>query len=144
MISYDEWLKELHKATNEINQKASLKTKRKGIAGFRDKFAFYKMALFFAYGYISIIQTMIIFLGITPQAIDNVNGFLKVIGISYKIPVEIASVATIGLIIGLFVFGVLAMSVLGLYKREAEVSTAQSPGFYAIYKILAEQERKNK
>ena len=131
---YKEFINDVEKATNEINQKQSINTTRHGAAGLRDKFAFYKMSLFFAYGYISIVQTMIVFLGLTPQAIDNLNMFLLLVGIKYQFPVNISSVVAIGLVVGLFIFGVLAMMYLGLYKREAEVSTRQNPGFYLVDK----------
>ena len=94
---YEKFKENLEQATNEINQRTSIRTQRKGFAGFRDKLAFYKVAIFFAYGYISIIQTMIIFLGITPQAIENVNGFLKTLNIPIQLPVDISSKITTSL-----------------------------------------------
>ena len=126
-------MSELNNSANNINQNETVKTPRKGIQGIRDKFAFYKMAMFFAYGYISLIQTMIIFLGITPQAIENLNSFILVIGLKYQFPVELSSFATILLIIGLFIFGVLAMLHFGLYKREAEVASQQNPAMFLLY-----------
>jgi len=131
---YKKYMKGIEEATNEINQRISIKTKRRGFAGFRDKLAFYKVAVFFAYGYISIIQTLIIFLGITPQAIENINGFFTTLGIRYQFPVDISSIVAIMIIIMLFIFGVLAMLFFGLYKREQEISTMQQPGYYLIAK----------
>jgi hypothetical protein len=130
--NYETFKKAIEEATNEINQRSSAQTKRKGLAGLRDKFTFYKMAIFFAYGYISIIQTMIIFLGVTPSAIKNINDFLVVVGIPFQFPVDVASLLAIVIIFMLFVFGIFAMLLLGLYKREQEVATLQSPGWLML------------
>jgi len=135
---YDEYMKGIEQATNEINQRISARTKRKGSIGFRDKLVFVKVAIFFAYGYISIIQTMIIFLGITPQAIENINGFFVTVGIPIQLPVDISSVIAISIIVVLFIFGIFAMLFFGLYKREHEIATMQSPGYYLIVKQNAE------
>lgn len=132
MDRYESFRKLLERATNEINQRAAAKTDRKGYAGFRDKFAFFKLALVFAFGYVSIVQTMVIFLGVTPQAIENVNGFLYSVGVSYQFPVDISSMVAIGIVVGLVIFGVLAVLVFGLLKREQEVNISQSPGFYLL------------
>ena len=131
---YQQFQTGIEQATNEIHQKNSVKTQRTGFAGLRDKFTFFKVAIFFAYGYISIIQTMIIFLGITPQAIMNVNGFLVTIGIAYQFPVDVASFVAIAMIVLLFVMGVMAMLYLGLFKREQEIGSMQHPGFYLLAK----------
>lgn len=134
LYSHDDYVRDVEKATNEISQKKSITTERKGMSGFRDKFTFYKVAIFFAYGYISLIQTMIIFLGITPQAIININGFLAGIGVGYQFPVDIASFVSIMIIFFLFVFGIFAMKYFGLFKRESEIGAMQSPGNYLIAK----------
>jgi len=131
---YELFKKKIEKATNEINQRASVGSTRKGFAGFRDKFTFYKMAVFFAYGYISIIQTMIIFLGVTPQAVKNVNDFFRLLGIPFQFPVDVASFLAIIIIVALFVFGIFAMMFLGLFKREQEITIMQSPGFFLLVK----------
>lgn len=131
---YELFKTKLEQATNEINQRTSSITARKGFAGLRDKFAFYKVAVFFAFGYISLIQTMIIFLGITPQAIININSFLRAVGFSFQFPVDISSLLAILIIIGLFIFGIFAMLFLGLYKREQEIGTIQHPGIYLLVK----------
>jgi hypothetical protein len=121
-------------ATNEISQKESLETGRKGISGFRDKLTYYKVAIFFAYGYISIVSTIILFLGVTPQAIENVNNGLTSIGAPFQLPVGMASFVAISLVFFLFVGGVIAMRFLGLYKREGEIGVLQNAGFYLLSK----------
>jgi len=132
--NYTIFRKQIEQATNEINQKQSITTTRKGAGSIRDKLTFYKFAFFFAYGYIGLIQTMIIFLGVTPQAIKSINNFLLTLGITYQFPVDIASMITIIMIACLFIFGVFAMIYFGLYKREQEIGTMQSPGIYLLSK----------
>jgi hypothetical protein len=134
MYTHNDFINDIAKATDEIDQKNSVSTNRVGNKSIRDNFAFYKMAIFFAYGYISIIQTMIIFLGVTPQAIVNLNLFFSTLHIPIQLPVNISSVLAIILIIILFFGGILAMKFIGLYKRELELSTLQSPGMYLVAK----------
>ena len=133
MNKYDTFRRLLEESTNEINHKQAAKTNRKGkLLWVRDKLAFFKLAIIFGIGYISIVQSMVIFLGITPQAIENMNGFLLAMGISYQFPVTMSSLVTLGIVAGLVIFGVLAVLVFGLLKRESEISVSQSPGFYLI------------
>lgn len=131
---YEIYKKNLEQATNEINQRSALQTTRKGLRSFRDKFAFYKIAIFFAYGYIQIIQTIIIMLGVTPDAIENINMFFRKTGIPFQLPVDISSILAVIIIFSLFTFGVFAMLVFGLYKREQEIGCLQHPGLYLISK----------
>jgi len=132
--SYDKFQRGIEQATNEINQRNSIKTMRTGLGGIRDKIAFLKVAITFAYAYVAIIQSLVIFLGITPQAIENINGFMLTLGIRYQFPVNISSIVAVSIIIGLFVFGVLSMLFLGLYKREQEVTSMQQPGYLYLSK----------
>lgn len=131
---YDRFKGDIEIATNEINQRLSIKTTRKGFGGFRDNIVFYKMAVTFAYAYIAVIQSLIIFLGVTPQAIININNFFNTIGIPFGFPVDISSMVAVVIIFGLFIFGILAILILGLYKREQEIGTLQQPGFYLSVK----------
>jgi hypothetical protein len=132
---YDNFRKLLEQATNEINQRSAAKTNRKGkLLWLRDKFTFFKLAMLFAFGYVSVFQSLIIFLGITPQAIENINGFLLTLGFSYQFPVALSSFVAIGIICSLVIFGVIAVLVFGLLKREQEIGISQSPGFYLIVK----------
>ena len=136
---YDVFRERLEQATNEINQRSAATTTRKGkLLWMRDKLAFFKLALVFAVGYVSIVQSMVIFLGITPQAIENVNEFFVVLGIPYQFPVALSSFVAISIVAGLVVFGILAVLVFGLLKREQEVNISQSPGFF----LLATQNEK--
>lgn len=134
LFDHKEYVEAVAQVTNEINQQRSVGTNRKGFASFRDKLAYYKVAVFFAYGYVSIIQTMVIFLGITPQALENINGFFSAIGIPLQLPVDISSIIAIVLIIVLFFGGIFAMRFLGLYRREQELGVLQNPGLYLLCK----------
>jgi len=135
----------IENATNMINQRIGAKTKRRGIKGLRDRISFFKFSLTVAYTYIATIQTVIILLGITPQAIENINIFMGTLGIGFRFPVDLSSIIAVSVVIGLFVFGVLAILFFGLYKREQEIGVMQSPGFllvahqnYEIIKLLKE------
>jgi len=135
MDKYTSFRKHLEQATDEIKQKTAAKTNRKGkLLWLRDKLTFFKLATVFAFGYVGIIQSMVIFLGLTPQAVENVNDFFFTLGIPYQFPVAMSSFVAISIVVGLVVFGILAVLVFGLLKREQEVSISQSPGFYLIAK----------
>lgn len=131
---YIQFKEDIEQATNEINQRLALQTGRKGVKNFRDNFAFYKVAMTFSYAYITIIQSVILLIGITPQAIENINKFFITVGIPFQFPVSIASILTIVIIFALFTFGVFAILFFGLLKRESEIGVIQSPGFYLITK----------
>jgi len=130
---YAEYVKELHEATDDINLKVSMKTERKGKASIRDKIVSGRFVWVEAMAFMSVIQAMLIFTALIPASIVNVNGFMEFIGINYTIPVAVGTIMSVVSILGMFVFGIIAVR-LGTFKRNAEIAHTMSPVSYLLWK----------
>ena len=142
MDEFEEYLKDVEAATNEINLKKSSTTNRTGSSKWRDRLMYGRIAWQEALAFVAIIQTVIIFVALVPQSILSVNGFLNLIGLSYQFPIHIASLIVIIFIIFVFAFGLVAVRYIGTFTSTNEISTKMYPGYYLLWKEMKNLEKK--
>jgi len=92
--------------TNKIDLKrATRETNRKGLRGLVGKIVFGKAAWQEALTYFAILQSIVIFTALIPDAIGNVNDAFLLIGLPLQFPVSVSSLASLLFIIFIFIFG---------------------------------------
>ena len=74
---------------DSIQLKKAVSTKRRGKAGFRDKFVFGRTSWVEALSYISVIQSVVIFTALIPTAVVTFNEFLVWMRLPIQFPVNI-------------------------------------------------------
>jgi len=141
-MNYDKYSKDIEKSTDAINLKEAISTARKGGAGFRDKFVFGRISWTEALSYVSIIQSVVIFMALIPDAVSTVNEFLTWLGIPIQFPVEISSVAAVLFIVLVFIFGIFAIRYLGTSRRGAEVTGKLNPAIFLLWQKLDDIEKR--
>jgi len=140
--SFKEFSNQMEKATNGINLKVAVGTKRKGKAKFIDRLVFAKYAWSESLSYFAVVQTAMIFFGLIDRVVENINaGFLDLgqfIGITnpYQFPVNIASYVAIMFVVFIFIFGIIAVRNLGTTRRGAEIGQKLSPNGYLIWQKI--------
>ena len=134
--SFQTYSKRIEKAVNEIPSNEVIKTERKGFASLRDKLVFGKAAWTEALSYFAILQAIIIFLALVPNAVQNINDVIKPTGIQF--PIIASSVVALLFIIFIFFFGFFSYRYLGTAKRSAEISAKLSSCDFVEWKDLQE------
>ena len=142
MTEFNKFSKEMDTAADGIDLKQAVGTKRKRAAKIRDKFVFGKMAWAESLTYISIFQSMIIFMALIPTAVGTMNSMFEWIGINYAFPVELASITAVVGIVVIFIFGLIAVRHIGTTKRAQEIGSKMNPGIYLLWKKMEEIEKK--
>jgi len=132
-MDFDTFSKAMSNAGDRIDLRKAVGTERKRGAKVRDKFVFGKVAWAEALTYISIIQSMIIFMALIPLAVISVNGMLEWIGIGWQFPIELASVSALIAIVCIFVFGLIAVRHIGTTRRAQEISAKMNPAFFLLW-----------
>ena len=141
-MSFNEFSREVELANDKIKLKEASKTDRKGAAKLRDKLVFGKVSWGEAFTYLGIVQTTIIFFGLMDDVIVNMNQFLTTIGIEYQFPVGMSILAALLFILGVVVFGILAVRHIGTYRSSLELGTKMNPGIYLLWEKMRELEEK--
>jgi len=132
-MTFKTYVQDIKKYSNQIQLKDASYSGRSGKAGVRDKTVFGKMSWNEALSYISIIQSVIIFTALIPDAVGTVNGFLEWLGIPYQFPVDMASVGAVIFIIIVFIFGLIAVRHVGTLRSASEVGNKMNPGMFMLY-----------
>jgi hypothetical protein len=141
-MDFEEYSKEIEEATNNINLKLSSTTKRKGKLRFRDRLIFGKYAWQESLSFLSILQTIVIFMALIPSAVVSLNAFLGLIRIPVVFPLHLSSLVSVGFIIFIFFFGIIAVRFLGTITSANEIGAKMNPGNYLLYEKLEELEKK--
>ena len=141
-MDFEEYSKQIEDATNNINLKLSSNTKRKGKSRFRDKLVFYKYAWQESLSFMSVLQSVIIFMALIPAAIISLNEFFVWMNIPFIFPVHISSLFAICFIIFVFFFGLIAVRYIGTISSTGEISAKMNPGNYLIWEKLEKIEVK--
>jgi len=142
MTGYEKYSREIEEVTNKINLKTAVGTARKGGAKARDRIVFGKLSWTEALSFVTIIQSVVIFTALIPDAVVSVNTFLDYFGIPFHFPVEISSVGAVVFIIVVFIFGLVAVRHIGTYKRSNELTSKMNPGTYLIWEKIEKLEKK--
>lgn len=142
MDEFEEYLKDVEQATNEISLKKSSTTSRKGKSKWRDRLMYGRVAWQEALAFVAIIQTIVIFVALIPQSVLTVNGFLSFIGIAYQFPIHIASLLVLFFIIFVLIFGLIAVRYIGTFTSVNEISTKMYPGYFLLWKQIRQLEKK--
>jgi len=132
--SFQTYSQRIERAVDDIPSSDVIGTKRKGFASLRDKLVFGKAAWTEALGYFAIVQAIIIFTALVPNAIQNVNEIVKPIGIQF--PIVTSSVVAFLFIAFLFCFGFFSYRYLGTAKRSAEIGAKLSACDFVEWKDL--------
>jgi hypothetical protein len=142
---FEKYSKELEDITKELPLKQAIKSKRKGIINMLiDKLV---MSRFFwqeAFGFLAILQTIVIFTALVPQSVYTINDFLSWLHIPFALPVGFSSVITISFIIFIFIFGYVTVRLMKTTTISAEYGAKTSPSLYLMWKKLDEIEEKLK
>jgi len=141
-MSFEEFSKDVEDATNKISLKQSSTTARKGRSKLRDRLIFGKVAWQESLSFVGILQTIIIFVALIPQAVITMNGMFVWLGINYQFPVNTASVVVVSFIAFIFLFGFIAVRYIGTITSAAEIGAKMSPGTYLLYEKLCDLEKK--
>jgi len=132
--SFQTFSHRIEEAVDTIPSMDVIGTKRKGFASLRDKLVFGKAAWTEALGYFAIVQAIIIFTALVPNAIQNVNSVLKPTGL--QLPIVASSVIAFIFILFLFIFGFLSYRYFGTAKRSAEIGAKLSSCDFIEWKDL--------
>jgi len=147
MNDFKTFTEQVEVAANKVNLKQSIATERKGAASARDSIVFGKISWQEALSFVAIIQSVIIFTALIPDAVGTVNDMLVWLGIPFEFPVEISSLGAILFIIFVFIFGLVAVRHIGTIKRSNEISTKMNPGMFLLWErqeeIMKKLEEKN-
>ena len=141
-MDYNEYSDKLEEATDSIQLKKAVSTKRKGKAGFRDKFVFGRSSWTEALSYVSVIQSVVIFTALIPAAVVTVNEFFVWVKLPIEFPIEISSVAAIFFIIFVFIFGLIAIRYLGMSRRGSELTGKLNPALFLLWQKLEDIEKR--
>jgi len=141
-MDYNKYSIDMEKATNEIQLKKATSTKRKGKAGLRDRLVFGRMSWTEALAFVSIIQSVIIFTALIPDAVETINEFFVWLHIPIVFPIEISSVAAVIFIIFVFIFGIIAIRYFGTSRRGAEITGKLTPAYFLMWQKLEEIEKR--
>lgn len=141
-MNFEDYSRDIEIANDKIKLKEASRTDRKGAARLRDKLVFGKVSWGEAFTYLGIVQTTIIFFGLMDDVIVNMNQFLTTIGIGYQFPVGMSILAAFLFIIGVVIFGILAVRHIGTYRSSLELGTKMNPGIYMLWE--QNKELKNK
>jgi len=136
MKHYDKFIREIEKATDVIDLKRAIGSSRKGKARWRDHIVSGKISWTEALSYVAIIQSVIIFVALIPNCVDTVNGFLRWIGFSFQFPREISSISALLFVVGIFIFGLVAVRYIGTIKRLHEIGTKMHPTHVLFFEML--------
>ena len=142
MNEYEDFSKEIEDATNQINLKLSSNTERKGGLKFRDRLVFGRVVWQEALSFVAIIQSVIIFIALVPQAVVTINSFFEWMGVPFSFPITVASSVVVFFIIGVFIFGILAVRYIGTVKSANEYGSKMNPGNYLMWNQMKELEKK--
>jgi len=142
MTEYEKYSKEIEDVTNRINLKTAVGTARKGGAKARDRIVFGKLSWTEALSFVTIIQSVVIFTALIPDAVVSINTFLDYFGVPFHFPVEISSVGAVVFIIIVFFFGLIAVRHIGTYKRSNELTAKMNPATYLLWEKLEKLEEK--
>ena len=140
-MDFEKYSKEVEEATNNINLKLSSNTKRKGKSKLRDRLVFYKYAWQESLSFMSVLQSIVIFMALIPASIVSVNEFFIWMNIPFVFPVHISSLFAIIFIIFVFVFGLVAVRYIGTISSSNEIGTKMNPGNYMLWEKLQEIEK---
>ena len=147
MNDFKTFTEQVEAAANKVNLKQSIATERKGAASARDSIVFGKISWQEALSFLAIVQSGYIFMGLTDDVVVNVNGFLTFLGISYQFPIALAGLIALVIIVGAFIFGLIAVRHIGTIKRSNEISTKMNPGMFLLWErqeeIMKKLEEKN-
>lgn len=141
-MDYNGYSDRLEEASDAIQLKQAVSTKRKGKAGLRDKFVFGRTSWTEALSYVSIVQSVVIFTALVPEAVVTVNEFFTWTKIPIQLPVQISSVGAILFILFVFVFGLVAIRYLGMSRRGAELSSKVNPSLFLLWQKLDNIEKR--
>jgi len=130
---YNKYTEDLEHSTNEIRLPKSIKTKRKGIRGIRDKVVFYKQAWSVAEQWAGLPKALVYWLALTPLAITSFNGFANMLNLPIGIPIGYGSTLAVAMIVLLMGFGFLAWTRFGLNRRTMELGGKQNPNYFLFY-----------
>ena len=123
MKSFEEYADQIDSYTNKINLKRSTRdSSNKGSRGIISKIVFSKAAWQEALTYFAILQSIVIFTALIPDAIENINSVFVMIGIPFQFPVNLSSLGAVMFIIFLFIFGFVG------YRKLRTPAIAQSYG----------------
>lgn len=142
--TFREYSRQMEHATNSIDLKEAIKTRRKGGAKLVDRLVFFKYAWSESLSYFAIVQTAVVFFGLIDRVVININAGLWDIGTfigfkePYQFPVNVASYVSIMFIAFIFVFGIIAVRTLGTTRRGAEIGTKLSPNAFLLWTMLTE------
>jgi len=134
---FTEYKARLADVTDSLNLKEAISSGRHGARKFRDYFVFLRMAWTESLSYFAVIQAMIIYVALVPNAIQNINDVLSFVGLP-KLPLIFASVMTFCVICIIFLFGIVAYRFFGLARSANEISCRYSPGQLLVFKELLE------
>jgi len=130
---YKEYTDALEDACNGIELPKSVKTRRKGVSGIRDKLVFYKTAWGVAESWAALPKAFVFWLGLTPLAIANFNEFMKFIGSPIYLPIGYTSLISVVVVCVLMIFGFYSMTKIGLNRRSLELGGKQNPTYFLLY-----------
>jgi len=133
-LSYEAFVRDVENITDGIELKKASSTSRKGMRGSRDRIVSGKFCWTEAFTYITIIQSLVIFSALIPESVRTVNHFMVWLGVPFVFPVEWGSVGVVFFLVGVFVFGFLAVRRVGTYRAFSEISVKMNPGFFALWK----------
>lgn len=147
MNDFEAFAEQVETAANKVNLKQSVATKRTGAASARDKIVFGKFSWQEALSFVAIIQSIIIFTALIPDAVGTINNMFAWLGIPFEFPIEISSLGAVLFIIFVFIFGLVAVRHIGTIKRSNEITTKMNPGMFLLWKrqeeIMKKLEEKN-
>ena len=139
---FEKFAKEVEIVTEQMSKKESTRTSRKGLSRLKNRILYSKMAWNEALSFVGIIQTLVIFLALVPQAIGSGNDFLTYIGLSYQFPKQIGSLIAILFIVFVFLFGVVAVRYVGTITTSNEIGTKMNPSIYLLWQKMEALEQK--
>jgi len=132
-MNFKKYSDSVEEAANNIHLKEASETSRKGKSRIRDRIVFGKVSWNEALTYLAIVQSGIIFLGLMDDVIINLNAFFISTGIPIELPLEITVVWAFAFIFGIFIFGLIAVRLIGTFKRAQEISVKMNPGMYLLW-----------
>jgi hypothetical protein len=132
--SFEAYSHKIEKAIDIIPANEILGTQRHGLAGFRDKLVMTKAIWTEALGYFAIVQSLIIFTALVPNAFENINQVIKPTG--FQFPIIVASLTALIFIIFLLFFGYFSYKYFGTAKRAGEIGAKLSSCDYVEWKDL--------
>lgn len=139
-FNHKQYSDEIEETTNAIDLKTVMGTNRTGVAAKRDHLVLIKSAWAESLTYFAIVQTMVIFLGLMDDVINNINTGLRSLGSMmgiydiYQFPVGVASFLAISFIIFLVCFGMVAYRYFGLPRRSQEIGAKMNSALFLLWR----------